>query len=352
MRTLRCSQAGHSFFSASSVRWGTFMFAFEDCNSCAAYERVQMATRTKQTCSTASFAVMILLALGAGSNPQVARAQTPDPASGRDSPAHAIAQQFAEPAAAAPSQPDVPSGNVPVVRYQSNGAGESPTEVETQARLSFVPREDFLRATAASPPATTAASPPAVEMPVAVATPVAVETAPPPQAAKPEQVEPEHVAAVEREPTLAEPSADARPAEAEGAAPVVKRKVKPASASTADEAEPEPAKPKRVRVHKRKVVKAPAIEEKVVVRPRQPQLQNQQPPQRKAVQPPDDDEQQQAEAKNRAPVRRQVQTLAPASNADQPSALSNLGTKILSTLGLIQSEPGVPAQLDWDKRQQ
>ena len=303
-----------------------------------------MATRTKQTYSTASFAVMILLGLSAGSNPQVARAQTPDPASGRDSPAHAIAQQFAEPAAAAPSQPDVPSGNVPVVRYQSNGAGESPTEVETQARLSFVPREDFLRATAASPPA--------VEMPLAVATPVAVETAPPPQAAKPEQVEPEHVAAVEREPTLAEPSADARPAEAEGAAPVVKRKVKPASASTADEAEPEPAKPKRVRVHKRKVVKAPAIEEKVVVRPRQPQLQNQQPPQRKAVQPPDDDEQQQAEAKNRAPVRRQVQTLAPASNADQPSALSNLGTKILSTLGLIQSEPGVPAQLDWDKRQQ
>ena len=167
-------------FLRLSVRWGTFMFVVEDLNFCAGSERVQMAIRTKQTYSTASFAVMILLGLSAGSNPQVARAQTPDPASGRDSPAHAIAQQFAEPAAAAPSQPDVPSGNVPVVRYQSHGAGESPTEVETQARLSFVPREDFLRATAASPPATTAASPPAVEMPVAVATPVAVETAPPP----------------------------------------------------------------------------------------------------------------------------------------------------------------------------
>lgn len=343
----------YSLLLRLSVRWGTFMFVIEDLCFCAASERAQLETRTTQKYSRSIFAVTILLAC----NPFAVRAQTNDTAPGRNISAHAIAQQFAQPAAAAPSLETAPgngaAGNgVPVVRYQANdvgnnGAGES-TSGAAEARLSFVPREDFLWTTAATPPV---AMPPVPPPDVSAVPPVTADIATPPP-----EIEREHVAAVEPEPAAAVKPAvvNVKPVEADdgaAATPVVKRKVKPAAAANAeDDAEPEPVKPKRLRVHKRKIVKAPVVEEKVVAKPRQPQPQLQ--GQRKAVQPPDDDEQEQAEVKNRAPVRRQVQTLAPASNGDQPSALSNLGTKILSTLGLIPSEPGVPAQLDWDKRQQ
>ena len=339
------------------------MVVIEDLCFCAASERAQLETRTQQKYSRLIFAVTILLALSVSPKPPAARADTPDTAPGRNISADAIAQQFAQPATVAPS-PETALGHgaagngVPVVRYQANdaggnGAGES-TSGAAEARLSFVPREDFLWTTAATPPVATPPVPP----------PTVSNAAPPlaaPMAALPATNEPEHVAAVEPKPAPAvePPVVDAKPVEADdgaAAAPVVRRKVKPAvEANAEDEADPAPAKPKRVRVHKRKIVKAPfvkapVVEEKVVARPRQPQPQLQGP--RKAVQPLDDNEEEQAEVRNRAPVRRQVQTLAPASNADSPSTLSNLGTKILSTLGLIPSEPGVPAQLDWDKRQQ
>ena len=324
------------------------MFVTKEFCASAASKRDLQEVSALSKCSRSVVTVSVLLALSLSLHASAASADTPA-APARNLSADAIAQQFSQPPAAAAPQPAapgdrVPSSNVPVVRYEPGGAGDGTSAGVPEARLTFVPREALLGTIVPAAPVSAPAE--AFDKSNAAAAPVAADAVTP--SATPSAAAAASVAAVEPESPQSESSATLNSdAEPEPAAPVVKRTAKP-RAQPDQVAEPEEAKPKRVRVHKHKVVKPPVVVQKP--EPEEKGVARRQPP-RKAVPPPEDDEPEQAEVKNKAPVRKPVQTLAPASNAEQPSALSNLGTKILSTLGLIPSEPGVPLQQDWQQRQ-